>query len=143
MQNGYSLIELATATALVGAVALVALPRLAAIGDDAAVRAAGARVVVAVDAARGAARRMGGSAQLTFADSAWTITTLGAADTLSVVAWRAAGAMASGVTLTGAGSPLLFGADGLGMGASNRTLVLSRGGAVRRVVLSRLGRVTW
>ncbi|HEX3926599.1 MAG TPA: GspH/FimT family pseudopilin [Gemmatimonadales bacterium] len=143
MQHGYTLVELVSATALLGAVTLVALPRVTATADNAAVRSAAARIVMAVDAARGAARRVGGSAQLRLADSGWIVTAYAAADTTATIAWRAASAAANGVELTGAGSPIVFGPDGLAMGASNRTLVLSRGAVVRRVVLSRLGRVTW
>ena len=119
MRRGIVLTELIIAIVCIAIIASIALPRLASIADAAAVRDEALRIVATLDATRGVAVRM---------------------NTVTSLALPPAG---NGVTLTGAGQTLLFGPAGLAMGASNRTLILTKGNAVRRVVISRLGRITY
>jgi prepilin-type N-terminal cleavage/methylation domain-containing protein len=141
MRRGVTLVELLIVLVLTGMLALVAAPRLMALRDALALRDETVRLVAALDAARGAAIRLGGTVGLTLADTGYVVTALAAQP--QFVAWSAPGPQARGQQLAGAGSTIAFGAAGLAVGAANRTLTLSRGSVSRRVVVSRLGRVSW
>jgi prepilin-type N-terminal cleavage/methylation domain-containing protein len=140
-RRGLALIELLLVLVLLAIIASFAAPRLAGIVDGAAVRGETGRLVGALDAARGAAMRLGVVATLTLSDTTYTVTAIVSGDTIT--AWQQPGPWLRGVGITGAGQSILFGPAGLAMGVSNRTLVLSRGNNVRRVVVSRLGRLTY
>jgi prepilin-type N-terminal cleavage/methylation domain-containing protein len=141
MRAGFVLMELLLGLVVAAIVASIAAPRFAAIRDAAAVREETLRIVTAIDAARGASVRLNAVATLTLSPAAYAATAVIGPDT--VVAWRQPGPSRNAVTLSGTGQPLLFGPAGLAMGVSNRTIVLARGSAVRRVVVSRLGRLTY
>lgn len=141
MRSGLVLIELLVVVVITGLLALIAAPRLFTAADAAAVRDEMLRVVAALDAGRGAAIRLGMVATLTLSDTSYLVTAAVGGDT--VTAWRRPGPRENGVALTGTGQPLLFGPAGLAMGASNRTITVSRGSVERKVVVSRLGRVTY
>ncbi len=133
--RGVTLIELLLVLAILAIVALIAAPRLGSARDRAALRAARGVVLAGLDAARGAAVRLGGSVAL--GDSAGLLRVQ--SDTTTV--WSSAELGRLGVSLTGLGTPIRFGPAGLATGASNRTLRLSRGTDTMSVVLSRLGRI--
>ena len=141
MRSGLVLVELIVVMVLIGLVALVAVPDLASAIDRAAVREETLRVVAALDAARGAAVRFGGDVALTLADTAYQVTAVTGSDT--TVPWRRPGPVQRGITLAGGGAPLHFGPAGLATGASNRTIVVARGNTAHRIVISRLGRITY
>lgn len=141
MRAGVVLTELLLGLVVAAIVAAIAVPRFAAIRDAAAVREETLRMVAAIDAARGASVRLNTVATLTLSAAGYTATAIVGADT--VIAWRQPGPLRNAVTLSGIGQPLLFGPAGLAMGVSNRTLLLTRGSAVRRVVVSRFGRLTY
>jgi Tfp pilus assembly protein FimT len=141
MRAGLVLIELLFVVVLIGLLALFAIPRLFGIVDGVVVRDEAMRIVVALDAARGASIRFGTVATLTLSDSSYRVTVVVGADT--VTAWRQPGPGQAGVVLSGGGQPLLFDPAGLAVGVSNRTIVVTRGAAARRVVVSRLGRLTY
>jgi prepilin-type N-terminal cleavage/methylation domain-containing protein len=141
MRRGVVLTELLIVLVLMGIVASIAAPRLGAIADAAAVRDEALRVVAAIDAARGAAVRLNVDASLTLASGSYDVEATVPPDT--VLAWHQQGPAENGVTLGGAGQPLAFGPSGLAMGVSNRTITLSKGNALRKVVVSKLGRVTY
>ena len=126
---------------LVGLLALMAVPRLAELRDAARLRQETLRLVVVLDRARGTAVRFASTARLTLTNADYTIA-VALPDTLIEV-WRTPGPGAGAVGLNGAGAPILFGPAGVAVGASNRTLVLTSGNSTRRIVLSRLGRITW
>lgn len=138
--RGTTLIELVLVLTLLALVMAIGVPRVLHVADAAAVRLEAARLVGALDAGRGAALRFDANAALTLDPDRWSVAIRRGTDTL--VAWHTAGSMASGVSLSGAGAPIVFGRSGLAVGAANRTLVVSRGQATRRVVVSRLGRIT-
>lgn len=141
MRAGVVLTELLLGLVVAAIVAAIAVPRFAAIRDAAAVREETLRMVAAIDAARGASVRLNTVATLTLSAAGYTATAIVGADT--VIAWHQPGPLRNAVTLSGIGQPLLFGPAGLAMGVSNRTLLLTRGSAVRRVVVSRFGRLTY
>jgi Tfp pilus assembly protein FimT len=139
--RGLTLAELLLVCVLLALLSGIATPRLLAVINGAALHAESATLVTALDAARGAAVRLGTVTRLTLADSAYRVDATVAGE--PVVAWRGSGAAQRGLHLTGAGQPILFAPSGIAMGAANRTLVISRGAASRRVIISRLGRLTW
>jgi Tfp pilus assembly protein FimT len=139
--RGLTLAELLLVCVLLGLLSGIAAPRVVAILDAGAVRAESAAIVSALDAARGAAARLGTVARLTLADTGYRVDASVGSE--QVTAWRGSGAAQRGVHISGAGQPILFAPSGIAMGASNRTLVVSKGAVSRRVVISRLGRLTW
>ena len=141
MRSGFSLVELLSALCVLAVVLGFAFPRFTAIADGAAVREEAARVAGAIDMARGVAVRFQQTATLALSDSSYSVQTLTGVDTL--MAWQSHGAAWNGVLLSGAGAGITFGASGIATGVANRTLVMRRGAAIRRVVISRLGRVTY
>lgn len=140
MRSGLVLIELMLVVVVSGLLALIAAPRMLAISDAAAVRDEAMRVIAALDAARGAAIRLGRGVTLSMSDSAYDVKAVVDGDT--IVAWHQGGPAARGVALTGAGRPITFGPAGLATGAANRTIVIGKGDARRQVVVSRLGRIS-
>jgi prepilin-type N-terminal cleavage/methylation domain-containing protein len=140
-RHGFTLTELLLVLVLLGLLSAFAAPRVLGIINAGTVRAETGNIVTALDAARGAAIRLGAVSRLTLSDSGYQVDAMVAAE--SVAVWRAAGPAWRGVQLTGTGQPLLFAPSGIAMGASNRTLILSRGAVSRHVVVSRLGRLTW
>jgi prepilin-type N-terminal cleavage/methylation domain-containing protein len=140
-RQGFVLIELALVIVVAAIIAAFAVPRVSGIADAAAVRDETARLVAALDAARGASLRLGVVTALALSDTAYTVTAVVNGDTL--LAWRRTGPWLRGVTLTGTGQAILFGPAGLALGVSNRTLVVGKGNSVRRIVVSRLGRLTY
>lgn len=137
---GTTLIDLLLAMLVLAMLLAIAVPRLVYIIDAAAVRTEAARIVGALDAARGAAIRLDRNALLSLTPTQWTVSVRHGAD--SLIAWRSGGSANTGVALSGVGAPITFGRAGIAVGAANRTLVLARGSASRRVIISRLGRVT-
>ncbi|MGH7592674.1 MAG: GspH/FimT family pseudopilin [Gemmatimonadales bacterium] len=141
MRSGLVLIELMLVVVVAGLLALFAAPRLLAVVDAVAVRNETFRVVAALDAARGASIRLGAVATLTLSDTSYQVIAVTGTDTS--MAWRRPGPRRSGVVLGGAGQAVSFGPAGLAMGVSNRTITLTKGSAARKVVVSRLGRITY
>ena len=139
-RRGVTLVELLLVVTIIGLLSGMAVPRVASVGDAAAVREEAARLVGALDAARGAAIRLGDNAALSLTPATWRVVVHRGAD--SLIAWSAPGAMARGVSLAGAGGPIVFSRAGIATGAANRTFTLSRGSSSRRIVISRLGRVS-
>jgi prepilin-type N-terminal cleavage/methylation domain-containing protein len=140
MRRGFTVFELLAVVTITGLMALIALPRLVRLGDGAAVRQETRRLVLALDAARGTATRLATPVRLVLTDTSYVVEST--IDSETVVEWRAGGPAAAGVGLSGAGAPITFGPAGIAMGVANRTLILTRGAANHRVVISRLGRIT-
>ncbi len=140
MTRGVTLLELLLTMVLLGLLAGLGLPRLGAVASAAALRHEATELVVALDAARIEAIRFGGVTRLTLSDSSYRLELAVGGDT--TLRWQHDGPRVRGVQLSGGGAPIQFGAAGLAVGVSNRTLVLTRRGVSRRVVISRLGRIT-
>ncbi|MGH7581736.1 MAG: pilus assembly FimT family protein [Gemmatimonadales bacterium] len=135
------LVELVIAMAVVALLTLIAVQSLARVADAAAVREEVSRVVGAIDVARSAAVRLDATAALALLDTGYTVRARVGTDTVDT--WHDAGPAMRGVRLAGAGAPIEFGPAGIAIGAANRTIVLTRGGARRAIVMSRLGRLTY
>ena len=141
MRAGLVLIELVFVLVLTGLLVLFAAPRLFGVADAMVVRDEAMRVVAALDATRGASIRLGTVATLTLSDTSYRVIAVIGGDT--VVAWRQPGPGRNGVALSGGGQPVVFGPAGLALGVSNRTIIVTKGLATRKVVVSRLGRITY
>jgi Tfp pilus assembly protein FimT len=139
MRHGFALFDLLCLCCVMAITAAIAVPRCVHLANAAAVRQATGRLVAAFDAARGAAVRLQQTVTLTLADSGFTVSAVVDGDT--VRAWRSVGS--DGVALIGTGAGITFSPSGLASGVANRTVTLSRGGVTRRVVVSRLGRLTY
>lgn len=139
--RGLTLVELLLVCVLLGLLSGIATPRLVTLLDASALHAETATLVSALDAARGAAMRLGVVSRLSLADSGYLVEAIIGSE--PVVAWRDPGPARHGVQLANAGQPILFAPSGIAMGVANRTIVLSKGSATRQLVISRLGRLTW
>ena len=140
MSRGVTLLELLLALLLIGLLALIAIPRLAAVTAAAALRHEATLLVTVLDEARTTAIRLGTVATLTLTDSAYLIEAEIPTDSLS--RRRHPGPAMRGARLAGGGAPMRFSPAGIAVGVANRTLTLSRNGVARQVVVSRLGRIT-
>jgi len=141
MRAGLALLELLLAMVLAAIIASIATPRLVDLADAAAVRDEALRVVTAFDAARGAAVRLDVVTVLALTDTSYRVTAIVGTDT--VTPWQQSGASYRGVVLGGSGQSIAFGPDGLAMGVANRTITVAKGTALRRVVMSKYGRLTY
>lgn len=141
MRSGLVLFELLLGMLLAALIAAIAVPRLVSLANAAAVRDEALRVVAALDAARGASVRLGVVTALALTDTSYRVTAVVGTDT--VTAWQQPGPRYRDVALGGSGQPIAFGPDGLAMGVANRTITIAKGSAMRRVVISKYGRVTY
>lgn len=142
MRRGYTLVELLVALAVIALLAAIVVPGSARQADRTAVEHQATRILLAYRMAWSAARAQQRLALLRItADSLAirTVRTAGDADTL--LASLSPGPAVAGVALLSPPSTFVFGPDGIGLGVANATHVLARGDAIRRVVVSRLGRV--
>ncbi len=135
---GTTLLELLLATAILAALAGVAVPRVVAILDGARVRAARSDLHAALDRARGAAIRLGTGVELRD-DGTGRVLVPDPPDSAPI--WQGPSAASHGVAQVGWNTPLAFGPAGLATGAGNRTVTLRRGTAQAVIVISRLGRI--
>lgn len=138
-RRGTTLVEALTVTCMVGILAAIAVPRLGGVADAAAVRLARRDLLAALDAARGAAMRLGAPVALLDDGQRRRVVPLALPDTAAT--WDGPAAAAHQVSQAGFGSAITFGPAGLATGASNRTITLTRGSASLQVVISRLGRI--
>lgn len=137
MKNGFTLVELMLALAVLGLATGIALPRAAELRNSLLVEREASRIVAAHRRARISALASGRSAVLSV--SATSLRIRLAADTADL--WRSSGPEAEGVALAGSERRMTFSPLGYTTGLSNATLRLTRGRAQRTVVVSRLGRV--
>lgn len=136
MRRGYTVVELTLVLAIIALLLGIALPRIAPLRDGWSAEQAAQSVILAHSRARVAAILLSRPLVLTVAPDSLRIATL--ADS---VVWRGAGPAASGASLAGPIRKLTFSPVGLSMGLSNATFQITRGAAIRTVVVSRLGRV--
>jgi Tfp pilus assembly protein FimT len=138
-RRGFTLVEALLACCLIGLAAGITGARLAGLADAGAVRVATADVLAALDAARGAAARLSTSVVLVEDGDRRVALATALADTTPV--WTGPTGARHGVAVAGLDRAIVFGPDGIATGASNRTMTLTRGGARKTLVISRLGRI--
>jgi prepilin-type N-terminal cleavage/methylation domain-containing protein len=136
MRRGYTVVELTLVLAIIALLLGIALPRIAPLRDGWSAEQAAQAVILAHSRARVAASLLSRPLVRTVAPDSLRIATL--ADS---VVWRGAGPAASGASLAGPIRKLTCSPVGLSMGLSNATFQITRGAAIRTVVVSRLGRV--
>jgi Tfp pilus assembly protein FimT len=134
-----TLVELLLVLVLLGLLVAIGVPRLAAASDRAALRQARGTVLRALDAARGAAIRLGQPVELVASGGVLRIDTSSSAPAI----WVQGTGDTHGVSWHGLVTPIRFGPSGIAVGVSNRTVQLGRGGDTLVVVVSRLGRIRW
>jgi Tfp pilus assembly protein FimT len=134
---GMTLLELTLALVLVGLLTALAVPSGRSLLSSGNVRLATLDLLSALDAARTSAIRRGTPVELVDAGTAFVVRLRG--DTTAT--WTGRHPSRRAVNLSGFGSPIAFGPDGLGWGVANRTLTLVGTATSSRVVLSRLGRI--
>lgn len=130
-----TLLELLLALSILGVVLALGLAQVGRGLQHAALRETQAVVLVALDAARGSALRLGEPVALSH--QAPLLRVVGGTDTL----WGPRLAGAPVATLDGLGSAIRFGPAGIALGFANRTLRIHTGADTVTVVLSRLGRI--
>jgi prepilin-type N-terminal cleavage/methylation domain-containing protein len=139
MRRGTTLVELLITLALLGMLGAIAAPRVGGLLAGAAVESAARRIAAAHTVARTAAVYHGSLALVRVTPDSLVVRTIAGADTVTI--WRAPGPASESVALAGPDRPVVFSPLGLARGVSNATFRLTRGSAVRQVVVSRLGRV--
>lgn len=136
MPRGHSLPELLIALSVIAILLGIAVPRLSTAGDRAAVRGATVELVAMLASTRRAALLRSTTVALVLDAPRVTATVVAGADTLLS---RPLGAEL-GVRLTSTRDTIRYGPSGRGYGASNATIILSRGSATDTLWVSRLGR---
>ena len=139
MRRGVTLLELLVVLALAGILAGFALPAARRLGDAIAADRAAQAIVAAHRIARFTAIMRSRRTLLDVRADSLTVRAIQGMDTVSL--WARPGPEGHSVTLSGPSRPLAFAPTGLPMGVSNATFQLTRGAIVRRVVISRLGRI--
>lgn len=137
MRTGFTLPEMLLALVVAGLIMGIALPRLGALRDSVQVQGSAQNIASAHARARLAAVLQSRVVELSIRPDSLTIRVRGAPSGL----WGAAGPAAAGVALAEPARTLTFSPVGMTTGVSNASFHLSRGGAARTVVVSRLGRV--
>jgi Tfp pilus assembly protein FimT len=137
MRRGATLLELVLTLILLGLMLIIALPRLGGLADSLAVDRAAQEIAAAHRRARMSAILRSHVIELTIDATALAIRARG--DT--TLLWHADGPAVDRVVLAGPRRTLTFSPVGITFGLSNASFQLTRGAAVRTVVVSRLGRV--
>jgi Tfp pilus assembly protein FimT len=132
-----TLVELLLVLALVGALATIAIPRVLTVLDRLSVRGASQDVVLALAAARAVATRRGDFASFIADPRGGRIRVVCGGETL----FERDLLRARGVRLEATRESVTFAPTGMGWGAANTTVVVSRGARSDTIVTSRLGRV--
>ncbi|HEU4829822.1 MAG TPA: GspH/FimT family pseudopilin [Gemmatimonadales bacterium] len=139
MRQGITLVELLIVMTLVSLLGMITLPRLARPLASLRVEQEAHRIAAAHARARMLAVTSSRVALLRITADSMTIRTVEGPDTL--LRWRGPGPAAAGVSLTAPDRTLYFAPIGITYGVSNGTWTLAYRGAVRRVIMSRLGRI--
>ena len=136
-RRGVTIVELLMTLAVLGVLSSIAVPRAATLVDRISVRGATQDVVLAIAAARAAATRRGAYASFVADPRTGRLRVVSGGETLlerDVLRSR-------GVRLEASRESVTFAPGGLGWGAANTTVIVSRGNRSDTIVMSRLGRV--
>ena len=139
MRRGVTLLEITVVIALIALIGAIATPALLRRLDRGKVRHARTEIVTALSLARSTAVAREAAVSVTFDSARAALTITIAGDTLVD---RPLGAI-YGIELRSNRDSLAYGPTGLGYGAANQSVVISRGTASDTVVISRLGRVRY
>jgi prepilin-type N-terminal cleavage/methylation domain-containing protein len=137
MRRGTTLVEILLSLVILSLLLGIAFPRFGAMRDQLAVGVEAGRIAAAHRRARMTAILQSRPIVLTISPDSLTLT----AEADSGVRWIEPGPAANGVTLAGGARKITFSPVGISTGASNATFRLTRGAAIRTVVVSRLGRL--
>ncbi len=136
-RRGTTIVELLVTMAVVGVLTGVAVPRASTLVDRMSVRGATQDVMLALAAARAAASRRGAYASFVADPRTGHVRVVSGGELLldrDLSRTR-------GVSLQASRESVTFAPGGLGWGAANTTVIVSRGSRSDTVVMSRLGRV--
>ncbi|HEX9565499.1 MAG TPA: GspH/FimT family pseudopilin [Gemmatimonadaceae bacterium] len=136
MRSGFTLLELSVSLVLVGLMAGLTMPRYVAWRDRIAVEAAASTAVSLLATARHAALRRAAVTAVRFDTGTAEVLVHSRSDTIE----RRPLGEVHGVRLTATRDSIAYGPAGLGYGAANTRLVMTRGAAAETVTVSRLGR---
>jgi prepilin-type N-terminal cleavage/methylation domain-containing protein len=139
VKPGFSLTELLVAMLIIALLAGIAFPRMRGLRDWIATDQAAREVTTALAVARHAAATHATRARLLIASDSLRIEGFG--PTGWEPWWSAPGPAHLGVALTLSNATIVFGATGMGWGASNTTVTLRRGSQVETITVSRVGRI--
>ena len=137
MRQGLTLLEITIVIAIIALVGAIATPALLHRLDRARVRHATSEILGTLGLARSMAVARESPVTVTFDSARATVTVADGADTLVS---RMLGAI-YGVGIRSNRDSLVYGPTGLGFGAANQSVVVTRGSASDTVIISRLGRV--
>lgn len=137
MRRGTTLPELVVILTVAGVLAAVGTLRVGALRDRMSVRSATIETVAAFATARRWSISRAARTAVRIDDASASIVVQSFADTITHRRLRDV----HGVSITASRDSMAYAPNGLGYGASNLTLILSRGAAAETVVVSRLGRV--
>lgn len=138
MKRGMTLIEMLVALAIAGILSTIAAPVLGGWRDRYTVQAVAADISGAHNRARIRAILEGQVTELEIRADSLILRVRSAPP---AVVWGIPGPLAAGATLLSPPRVLLFAPTGVTLGFANATFVVTKGGARRQVVVSRLGRV--
>lgn len=136
-RNGTTVVEIVVALLVIGIVASIGMTVRSEQAASHAVRSAAQEAERAFATARRNAIATGTPTALSINPAAGEIAIHAGADTLA----RLTPALTHGVAISANRDSMAYDQQGLGIGASNLTLVLNRAGAAETLVVSRLGRV--
>ena len=137
MRRGTTLPELIVVITVLGILATIAITRTTRLGDGIRVRAAATETVATFALARRWALSRATRTAIAIDTARSALTVRSYTDT---IARRLLGS-SHGVAVWATRDSMAYAPNGLGYGASNLTLVLSRGAAAETILVSRLGRV--
>lgn len=135
--DGHTLIELVIALTIIAILLSMSAPRMDVLRDRASVRSAATEIAAILSSARRAAMLRSTGAMVVIDEGRSTASIIVGADTVLA---RAVGSEL-GVRISATRDTVLYGPSGRGWGASNTSIVVSRGRWADTLYVSRLGRV--
>jgi type II secretory pathway pseudopilin PulG len=135
----FTLLEITVVLTVTGVLLLLAVPRISALRDRQAVRAAVDEIGGSFAAARSAAIAQRASVTVVLDTAEGSVEVRSAGRTL----FRRSVRSAYGTALMSNRDSAVYDARGLGYGVTNLTVVVRRGAMVDTLTMSRLGRVRW
>jgi Tfp pilus assembly protein FimT len=136
-RRGMTIVELLVMVAILGAMAAIAVPRVVTTMDRFSVRGATQDVVLTLATARAAASRRGAYVSFVADTRAGRVRAVSDGETLL----ERDLARIRGIRLEASRESVTFAPGGLGWGAANTTVIVTKGTRSDTIVMSRLGRV--